>query len=100
MARFRRAPIGAAAALLALGLTLGGGLAGCATNFLGGHGQGAQNQKRQAPGPNQPTGTIDPRDQNAAPAPPRTAPIQGQAPNPFGTAPQGALPDPYANPPR
>ncbi len=37
---------------------------------------------------------------NTTPLPPRTAPIRGQSPNPYGSAPQGALPDPYSNPNR
>jgi predicted small lipoprotein YifL len=32
------------------------------------------------------------------PAPPRTLPIDGAPPDPAEMAPQGALPDPYANP--
>lgn len=91
------APLGAAAAFL----VLSGGLAGCANRLpLMGHGAGAANQTRQQPGPNQPTKTVDPRDQSANTAPPRTVPIQGQSPDPFAVAPQGALPDPYAHPPR
>jgi hypothetical protein len=42
--------------------------------------------------------TIDPRGRTTDPAPPRTYPIPGTSPNPFQTAPQGAMPDPYANP--
>ncbi len=40
----------------------------------------------------------DVRDRDVAPAPPRTLPIGGQGSDPFAVAPQGALPDPYANP--
>lgn len=57
-------------------------------------------QARQPQDPDHPVGTIDPRDTSATPAPSRTLPIPGQSPNPIGVAPQGALPDPYANPPR
>ena len=89
-------PVGAAAVLL----VLSAGLGGCVSGPPLGHGAGASDQTRQQPGPNQPTKTIDPRDQSANTAPPRTVPIQGQSPNPFGAAPQGALPDPYAHPPR
>ena len=102
MSRRKWAPIGAVAAILAVS----GGLAGCNINGIGkpgsmfGHAKGVADQPRQPPNPNRPTGTIDPRDQNANPAPPRTVPIQGQSPNPLGVPPQGALPDPYANPPR
>jgi hypothetical protein len=65
-----------------------------------GHGTGAANQTRQQQDPNRPVQTIDPRDQSATPAPPRTLPIPGTSPDPFASGPPGALPDPYANPPR
>ena len=38
------------------------------------------------------------RNRSIDPAPPRTLPIEGQGSDPFQVAPQGALPDPYANP--
>ena len=60
----------------------------------------ADEAERQAQDPSRPVNTIDPRDRSADPAPSRTIPIQGQAPNPNQPAPQGALPDPYANPRR
>lgn len=41
--------------------------------------------------------TVDPRNRADRPAPPRTLPIDS-APSPTATAPQGVLPDPYANP--
>jgi hypothetical protein len=63
-------------------------------------GPAAQNQTRQQQDPNRPVQTIDPRDENTTPAPPRTVPIPGQAPDPFGGRPPGALPDVYSNPPR
>ena len=95
--------VGAAAALL----VFGAGLAGCNATGAGsifhrGAGPVAATtaQRREAPDPNRPTGTIDPRDVTATPAPPRTAPIAGQSPNPMGVPPQGALPNPYNNPPR
>lgn len=50
--------------------------------------------------PARPVDTVDPRDRSTDPAPPRTLPIEGTSPNPGRTAPQGALPDPYANPRR
>ncbi|HEV2530780.1 hypothetical protein [Phenylobacterium sp.] len=96
MSRPTSAPI---AALLAA-VALSGGLAGCAQMGLGGHGAGAGNQPRQAQDPNHPTATIDPRDQSASPAPPRTLPIPGSGQNPTASGPQGALADPYSNPPR
>ncbi len=55
-------------------------------------------QRRQDPG--RPVDTVDPRDRTTDPAPPRTLPIEGTAPDPARTAPQGALPDPYARPRR
>ena len=39
-------------------------------------------------------------DPSSTPLPPRTAPITGTSPDPFRSAPQGALPDPYATPNR
>jgi len=96
MSRRTAAPLAALAAVVALG----GAVAGCVPFGLGGHGPGAGNQPRQSQDPNHPTGTIDPRDVSATPAPPRTLPIPGQIPGPNAPGPQGALPDPYANPPR
>ena len=102
MSRRKAAQISALAALA----VLGGGLAGCGK--LGSlerpgpmFGRATPvNQTRQQQDPNRPVQTIDPRDQSATPAPPRTLPIPGQSPDPFAVAPPGALPDPYANPPR
>jgi hypothetical protein len=62
---------------------------------LNGAGGSAARPVHEGPAPVQ---TIDPRDRDTTPAPPRTAPIQGQGQNPFGQAPQGALPNPYADP--
>jgi hypothetical protein len=39
-------------------------------------------------------------DSTSTPLPQRTAPITGSSPDPFGGQPQGALPNPYANPNR
>lgn len=50
--------------------------------------------------PSRPVDTVDPRDRSTDPAPPRTLPIEGTSPDPGRTAPQGALPDPYALPRR
>ena len=50
--------------------------------------------------PNRPVDTVDPRDRTTDPAPPRTLPIQGQAPDPLRSPPRGSLPDPYSNPRR
>ena len=58
----------------------------------------AEEHRRQAQDPSRPMDTVDTRDQAIDPAPPRTAPIEGSGQNPTRTAPQGALPDPYANP--
>lgn len=92
--------------IAALALGAGAGLAGCGK--LGAlerpgpmfGGPAAANQPRQQQDPNRPVQTIDPRDENATPAPPRTLPIPGSGSNPTAVAPPGALPDPYANPPR
>jgi hypothetical protein len=48
--------------------------------------------------PSRPVNTIDPRNTLDNPGPSRTTEIPGQAPNPIAPGPQGALPDPYANP--
>jgi hypothetical protein len=58
----------------------------------------ADEQVRQATDPQRPADTVDPRDIFTDPSPPRTLPIEGTAPDPSKSAPQGALPDPYANP--
>ena len=58
----------------------------------------ADEQNRQAQDPQRPVDTIDPRDRDTDPAPPRAAPIQGTNPDPFKSKTPGALPDPYANP--
>lgn len=101
MTRLKPAEIRAWAIILALGAAA----AACQTGgekraSTAGKPQGVANRPRQQPSPNVPVRTIDPRDQSANPAPSRTIPIPGQSPNPTAPAPQGALPDPYANPPR
>jgi len=54
--------------------------------------------------PNRPMTTVDRRDRGANLddgtdlSPIRSAPVQGSGQNPFGAGPQGAMPDPYANP--
>jgi hypothetical protein len=53
---------------------------------------------QRAQDPSRPVDTVDPRDRTADPAPPRTLPIEGSGNNPSQVAPQGALPNPYANP--
>jgi hypothetical protein len=58
----------------------------------------ADEQNRQAQDAQRPVDTVDPRDRSVDPAPPRSAPIQGTNPDPFGQRPPGALPDPYSNP--
>lgn len=60
----------------------------------------ADEANRQAQDPSRPVDTVDPRDMTTDPAPPRTLPIEGTSPNPSDVGPQGALPDPYANPRR
>lgn len=99
----KSAPIGA----LAIVIATSGVVAGCGKlgdlerpGPMFGHANAGVSQRRQQQDPNRPVQTIDPRDENATPAPPRTLPIPGQSPNPTAVAPPGALPDPYANPPR
>ncbi len=58
----------------------------------------ADEQVRQAQDPGRPVNTVDPRDRDSDPAPIRTTPIQGTNPGASAMPPQGALPDPYANP--
>jgi hypothetical protein len=58
----------------------------------------ADEAARQATDPQRPADTVDSRDVFTDPAPPRTLPIEGTGPDPTKSAPQGALPDPYANP--
>lgn len=58
----------------------------------------ANEQQRQAQDPQRPVDTIDPRDRNVDPAPPRAAPIQGTGQDPFAFGPPGALPNVYQNP--
>ena len=48
--------------------------------------------------PGKPVDTVDPRERSTNPAPVCTLPIEGTSPNPTSSGPQGALPDPYANP--
>lgn len=60
----------------------------------------AEEANRQATDPSRPVDTVDPRDRAIDPAPSRTIPIEGTNRGPGGVAPQGALPDPYANPRR
>ena len=58
----------------------------------------AEEQQRQAQDPSRPVDTVDPRDRETDPAPPRAAPIRGSGQNPFGTPPPGAFGNPYDNP--
>lgn len=58
----------------------------------------ADEETRQAQDPSRPVNTINPRDRVTDPAPPRTIPIEGDTPSPTASSPQGAIPDPYANP--
>lgn len=50
------------------------------------------------PAAGKPVDTVDPRTRATNPAPSRTLPIDGTSSNPSASGPQGALPDPYANP--
>ena len=58
----------------------------------------AEEQQRQAQDPQRPVDTVDPRDRATDPAPPRSAPIEGTAPKPFGQPPPGAFGNPFSNP--
>jgi predicted small lipoprotein YifL len=58
----------------------------------------ADEAQAQAQDPNRPVDTVDPRDRTTDPAPPRTLPIEGAPRDPNRPAPQGAIPDPFANP--
>lgn len=58
----------------------------------------ADEQQRQAVDPQRPVDTVDPRDRDTDPAPPRTLPIQGTPPDPFAAPPPGAFPNPFYNP--
>ena len=58
----------------------------------------ADEQQRQAQDPQRPVDTVDPRDRNTDPAPPRTLPIQGSGQDPFAQPPPGAFGNPFANP--
>ena len=57
----------------------------------------AEEKQRQAQDPQRPVDTVDTRDRSIDPAPPRTLPIQSSGDR-NRIPPQGALPDPYANP--
>jgi hypothetical protein len=58
----------------------------------------AQAQAQAGEEASSPVRTIDPRNEFLNPAPPRAAEIPGLSPDPIAPGPQGALPDPYANP--
>jgi hypothetical protein len=58
----------------------------------------ADEATRQAQDPNRPVDTIDPRDNQTDPAPPRTLPIPGSGQDPFAQPPPTNMPNPYANP--
>jgi hypothetical protein len=58
----------------------------------------AQAQAQPAQDASSPVRTIDPRSEFLNPAPSRSVEIPGQSPDPIAPGPQGALPDPYANP--
>jgi hypothetical protein len=95
----------ARALALAAAATVAAALAGCGKTGelerpapLFGRAPAAGAQANRTNQTARPVETIDPRDQILNPAPPRTAPISGQSPNPTNVAPQGVLPDPYANP--
>jgi hypothetical protein len=57
----------------------------------------ADDQQRKTVDAQPPVDTVDSRDRSIDPAPPRTLPIPNTN-DPNKLPPQGALPDPYANP--
>jgi hypothetical protein len=57
----------------------------------------ADDQARKGQEPQPAVDTVDSRDRSIDPAPPRTLPIPGTN-DPNRLPPQGAIPDPYANP--
>jgi hypothetical protein len=95
-------------AALAAAVALSGALAGCGKQgaldrpgpLFGQPNPALEQRRAQQQDPNRPVQTIDPRDDYITPAPPRTLPIPGTGPDPTASGPPGALPDPYANPPR
>jgi predicted small lipoprotein YifL len=97
-------------AILTSALVLAAGLAGCGTAgqlerpgpLFGAERnttRDADDAQRQQD-PSRPVDTVDPRDRDTDPAPPRTLPIPGSNPGASRVAPPSALPDPYANPRR
>jgi hypothetical protein len=95
--------------LLAGALALSASVAGCGKlgelerpGPLNGAGRATTSQadekQRQAQDQQRPADTVDSRDRAIDPAPQRTLPIEGTSPDPEQSRPQGALPDPYANP--
>lgn len=96
----------AAAALLALAALAGCGKAGGLERpgpLFGPTRAGPAPEAEGRQDPTRPVRTVDPRrssvgDDATNPAPPRTLPIEGQNPTATDRAPQGVLPDPYANP--
>lgn len=58
----------------------------------------ADDAQKKVQDPSRPVDTVDPRDRSTEPSPVRTLPIPGTNPSATDTAPQSALPDPYANP--
>jgi hypothetical protein len=89
-------------------LLMAGALSGCGKlgqlekpSALNGAGHATTRQAddaaRQAD-PTHPVDTVDPRDRNTDPAPPRAAPIQGTGPDPFAAPPPGAFGNPFTNP--
>jgi len=81
------------------------GLAGCGKlgalerpgPLFGGPGSNTASGSEDA---NRPVQTIDPRDTNVSPVPPRVQPIPGQGSDPNALPLPGALPNPYGAPTR
>ena len=95
-------PTAVRALTLAGAFALAAGLAGCGkTGELERPGTRATAVGQRGPAgqdPSRPVNTVDPRDEIHNPAPSRTVPIQGMAPDPTRPGPQTSFPDPYRNP--
>ena len=100
---FRPLLIAGAAALIATGLGACGKLGQLEKpGPLNGAGHATTRQAdeaaRQAQDPQRPVDTVDPRDRNTDPAPPRAAPIEHGGQDPFAAGPPGSFGNPFTNP--
>jgi hypothetical protein len=100
MSRRRRPHLWALAAALAAMAALGGcGKLGSLDRpgpLFGHAATTASPEQAQGQDPSRPVTTVDPREISTGLAPPRSAPIQGTSPDPFGQPPPGSLPDPMS----